>query len=161
MKASNVILADFLKQQGVRFVIPVYQRPYSWTDYQCKQLLTDLNFVVKHKKISHFLGSIVHIDDGQMSGHLTNSLKDLLIIDGQQRLTTISLLLMAIGRLNVKKHIEKDITNLYLRNYVSISKNKLKIILNQQDQKALEAIDQNKNFCYYSGTPDIPYFGKI
>ena len=76
-----------------RFVIPVYQRNYDWKTENCKQLYDDLVKVVKKHRNSHFFGSIV-------SSYLPNGrYTEYLVIDGQQRLTTVSLLLLAMYNL--------------------------------------------------------------
>ena len=72
-----------------RFIIPVYQRNYDWKQENCKQLFDDLVRIVRTGRTSHFFGSLVSLhNDGDFS--------EFLIIDGQQRLTTISLLMLAI-----------------------------------------------------------------
>ncbi len=80
-----------------RFVIPVYQRNYDWKTENCKQLFDDLITVEKSGRKSHFFGSVVsvHNPDGQFNEHL--------VIDGQQRLTTVSLLLLAMYNLLERK----------------------------------------------------------
>jgi uncharacterized protein with ParB-like and HNH nuclease domain len=76
-----------------RFIIPVYQRNYDWKTENCKQLFDDLVKVIKHKRKSHFFGSIVSVYEP--SGRNT----EFLVIDGQQRLTTVSLLFLAMYNL--------------------------------------------------------------
>lgn len=79
-----------------RFVIPVYQRNYDWRTENCKQLYDDLIKVIKRERKSHFFGSIVSVhNDGEFNEYL--------VIDGQQRLTTISLLLLAMYNLMEKQ----------------------------------------------------------
>ena len=94
MKATAANLLKYL--QGVKqFIIPIYQRTYSWTTADCEQLWQDLVRVTTDNDVpSHFVGSIVYIEHGiyQASG-----VTQLLVIDGQQRLTTVSLLLHALG----------------------------------------------------------------
>lgn len=68
------------------FIVPIYQRPYSWRIEQCRQMFSDIMACASGKRESHFFGSVVRVADGDGS----------LVIDGQQRLTTISLLLLAI-----------------------------------------------------------------
>ncbi len=68
------------------FIVPIYQRPYSWKIEQCRQMFNDILACASGKRDSHFFGSVVRVADGDGS----------LVIDGQQRLTTISLLLLAI-----------------------------------------------------------------
>lgn len=93
MKGSETKLLIFLEGAKKRFVIPVYQRNYDWKTENCKQLYDDLIKVVKHSRRSHFFGSIV-------SSYLPNGrYTEYLVIDGQQRLTTVSLLLLAMYNL--------------------------------------------------------------
>ena len=93
MKGSETKLLIFLEGAKKRFVIPVYQRNYDWKTENCKQLYDDLIKVVKHSRKSHFFGSIV-------SSYLPNGrYTEYLVIDGQQRLTTVSLLLLAMYNL--------------------------------------------------------------
>ncbi len=92
MKADAIKLLDFIgKCQGNQFVIPIYQRVYSWEKEQCKQLWDDIIKIGGNDKMDgHFIGSILYV----MKNKTTYS--TLLIIDGQQRLTTITLLLTAL-----------------------------------------------------------------
>ena len=93
MKGSEAKLLEYMEGAKKRFVIPVYQRNYDWKTENCKQLYDDLVKVVRYNRSSHFFGSIV-------SSYLPNGrYTEYLIIDGQQRLTTISLLLLAMYRL--------------------------------------------------------------
>lgn len=93
MKGDAKQLIEFLDGAKNRFIIPVYQRNYDWTEKQCSQLFEDLIQVVQENRKSHFFGSIV-------STHATEGSKsDYLIIDGQQRITTISLLFTAMVNL--------------------------------------------------------------
>ena len=70
------------------FLIPLYQRKYAWKRKHCERLFDDLLKVIKERRQSHFFGSIVSIKASETED-------DLLIIDGQQRITTISLLILA------------------------------------------------------------------
>ena len=75
-----------------RFIIPVYQRNYDWRIENCKQLYDDFIAIVRKERSSHFFGSIVSV-------HSDGEFNEYLIIDGQQRLTTISLLMLAMYNL--------------------------------------------------------------
>ena len=92
MKGDAKQLVEFLDGAKNRFIIPVYQRNYDWNEKQCRQLFDDLIQISVEKRKSHFFGSIVstHASDGSKS--------DYLIIDGQQRITTISLLYYRNGQ---------------------------------------------------------------
>ena len=86
MKGDAVKLVAFLEGSQKRFIIPVYQRNYDWKKENCKQLFDDLVALIREKKQCHFFGSIV--------SYCHN--KDVIIIDGQQRITTVSLILIAM-----------------------------------------------------------------
>lgn len=93
MKGSEAKLLEYMEGSKKRFVIPVYQRNYDWKKENCKQLYDDLITVIKSNRKSHFFGSIV--SSYQPNGRYT----EYLVIDGQQRLTTVSLLLLAMYNL--------------------------------------------------------------
>lgn len=94
MKATEAKLLDFLKKSP-QFVIPIYQRSYSWTEKECKQLWNDIVRCGKNDRTAvHFIGSIVYVESGV--SQITHQ-ASLLVIDGQQRLTTVSLLLTALA----------------------------------------------------------------
>ena len=90
MKGSEAQLLGFMEGANNRYVIPVYQRKYDWKIDNCRQLYEDLKKVSSDGRSSHFFGSIVSqvVPDG--------SKIEFHIIDGQQRLTTVTLLLLAI-----------------------------------------------------------------
>ena len=90
MKGSETKLLEYMEGAKKRFVIPVYQRNYDWKTENCKQLYDDLVKVALNHRKSHFFGSIV--SSYQPNGRYT----EYLVIDGQQRLTTVSLLLLAM-----------------------------------------------------------------
>jgi uncharacterized protein with ParB-like and HNH nuclease domain len=95
MKAIETRLVDFLRKSN-QFLIPIFQRPYSWTGAQCRQLWDDLvRLIERPQQRGHFLGSIVYVERGL---YTTTEIPQLLVIDGQQRLTTTVLLLDALGR---------------------------------------------------------------
>jgi uncharacterized protein with ParB-like and HNH nuclease domain len=87
MKATEAKLLDFLKKSP-QFVIPIYQRTYSWTARECRQLWDDILRTGSDDAIAaHFVGSIVYIEKGL---YQVSSQSPLLVIDGQQRLTLTS-----------------------------------------------------------------------
>lgn len=93
MEAGKRILHQFLEGSDKRFVIPVYQRNYDWRRENCKRLLDDLVRVTRENAPSHFFGGIVYFKPNT-AGTVEHQ-----IIDGQQRLTTITLFLLALVRL--------------------------------------------------------------
>ena len=94
MKATEAKLLDFLKKSP-QFVIPIYQRTYSWTEKECRQLWDDITRAGSNNDIPvHFVGSIVYIEQGL--SQVTHQ-SPLLVIDGQQRLTTVTLFIAALA----------------------------------------------------------------
>lgn len=100
MKGSECRLIEYIEGAKKRFIIPVYQRNYDWRTENCKQLYDDLVKVMKSNRRSHFFGSLVSVYNP--SGRNT----EFLVIDGQQRLTTVSLLFLAMYNL-MKKGVVK------------------------------------------------------
>src|SRR5947199_9789662 len=95
MKAKEAKLLELLKILP-QFVIPIYQRTYSWTERECRQLWDDILRTGRNDKVSaHFVGSIVYVEKGL---YQVSSQSPLLVIDCQQRLTTVMLLIEAVAR---------------------------------------------------------------
>ena len=146
MKATEARFLEFLKKSP-QFVIPIYQRTYSWTERECRQLWDDIMRTGKNDAISaHFVGSIVYIERGlyQVSGH-----HPLLVIDGQQRLTTVMLILEALARhLGGEEPVDgfsaKKLRNYYLLNSLEEGERGFKLILTQTDKQSLLALMQQK-----------------
>lgn len=136
MKANELQINNFLQTPTVQFVIPVYQRNYDWTTHQCGELLRDIISVERDNRGTHFIGSIVFIHEGTYS---TSEVKELVIIDGQQRLTTINILYVALYRFAKEKIMTQQaemLYNMFLTNqYVQHESSKLK--LKQTDNNAI------------------------
>lgn len=95
MQATDELLTKILKSD-VQFFVPIYQRKYDWEERQCEKLLDDIIQVANDKnRPMHFIGSIIHLS--KYGADHASALVEELLIDGQQRLTTISLLLLALG----------------------------------------------------------------
>jgi uncharacterized protein with ParB-like and HNH nuclease domain/predicted transport protein len=147
VKATEANLLKFLRKSP-QFVIPIYQRNYSWTAEQCRQLWSDLMRAGRDEKVqAHFIGSIVYVERGLSS---VTSQEALLVIDGQQRLTTSTLLIAALA-----KHFEtqglgelleafsnKKLRNYYLLNPDEEGERHFKLILSETDKDTLLAILQ-------------------
>ncbi|PUD51634.1 hypothetical protein C2R66_03465 [Helicobacter pylori] len=149
MKADAMKLLDFIgKSQEKQFFIPIYQRSYSWGKEHCEQLWDDIIKTGGNDQIEgHFIGSIVFVHDGIY----TTNYNELLIIDGQQRLTTITLLFIALrSYLNdedefLEKFSHQKIQNRYLINSDEKGDKKFKLILSEPDRDALlSLIDENR-----------------
>lgn len=151
MKATEAKLLDFLKKSP-QFVIPIYQRTYSWTEKECRQLWDDILHTGSNDDISaHFVGSIVYIEKGI---YQVSSQSPLLVIDGQQRLTTVTLLIAALARALEKLDEEKrepldgfsprKLRNYYLLNPEEEGERHYKLILSQTDKDSLTSIVGNR-----------------
>ncbi len=129
MVANQLALNNFLTKNRTQFVIPVYQRNYDWTNAQCKQLLIDI-IEVGNKTINdnHFVGSIVFIHEGI---YTTSEVNPLVIIDGQQRLTTITLMYLALYKYAKKNGMEEKATEInetiLINRFVTEDSSKLKL----------------------------------
>jgi len=145
MKATEIKLVDFLKKSP-QYVIPIYQRAYSWSEKECLQLWEDIFHAGQNEKVNaHFIGSIVYVEKGLYS--VANQ-SQLLVIDGQQRLTTITLIIEALARAIGSQEPIKGFSAKQMRGYFLIDplqdgENKYKLILSQTDKTSLMAlIDQ-------------------
>ena len=95
LEAKDFKLIDYFNEYN-QIVIPIYQRNYDWTEEQCQQLLDDIIEIGKRPKEEakvHFIGSIVYVCNDE---YTTEEVEQLVIIDGQQRITTITLMLIAL-----------------------------------------------------------------
>ncbi len=140
MKADATTLLKFIKDnQKNQLVIPIYQRLYSWEKEQCKQLWDDIIKIGGDDKMDgHFIGSILYVLDS-----ITHSNNVLLIIDGQQRLTTITLLLTALRDHWSDKR--KEIEDHYLINSDKDGDKKFRLILSESDKDTLlSLIDKDR-----------------
>ena len=106
MQAHESLLLPLLGNQAGRFVVPVYQRRYSWDEEQCAQLWEDIVTTGRVAGSPHFTGSIVTISDDVFD---LSGVNPVLIIDGQQRITTITLLLIALYRYS-KNHPDDNLS---------------------------------------------------
>lgn len=142
MKANETSLLGFLKN-AEQFSIPIYQRTYSWTERECLQLWTDILRAGRNEDVgAHFVGSVVYIQSGPYN---VSKPDPLLVIDGQQRLTTICLLLEALARrLGNLELVEgfsaRKIRAYYLLNDLEEGERAFKLILTQTDKDTLLAI---------------------
>jgi uncharacterized protein with ParB-like and HNH nuclease domain len=101
----------FLASSETAFAIPVYQRNYYWTRVQCQQLFSDILAVGTDESISgHFIGSIVYVHDDV---YTVSGLRELTVIDGQQRLTTLTLILVALYRFAIATGRDQPAQRIY------------------------------------------------
>ena len=145
MKATEAKLLGFL-QKSPQFVIPIYQRTYSWTDKQCRQLWDDILRAGSSDTIAvHFIGSIVYVEQGVFQ---VSHQAPLLVIDGQQRLTTVALLIEALARAlgdgePVDGFSAAKLRHYYLSNPLEGGDRYFKLLLSQTDNASLKAVIKN------------------
>ena len=148
MKANATKLLGFLHKAS-QFVIPIYQRNYSWDEKQCQQLWEDILRVGSNADIGvHFIGSIVYVEGGQSQVTLQ---APLLVIDGQQRLTTISLILEALARAvgdsePVEGFSAEKIRHNYLTNSLEKDDRFYKLVLSDTDKDTLKALIKGNDY---------------
>lgn len=140
MKAIQSTVNDFFALTGTIFSIPVYQRNYTWEEEKnCKKLLQDIISISQNKK-THFMGSItyiLHLIDDEKS---LRKLQEYVIIDGQQRITTLMLLLKAIETKIPNEEIKKEIDGL-----LNLSGQKLRLKPIKSDKEAFDLVMQNRS----------------
>ena len=128
MKADNLSFLEFIEGKRT-FYIPVYQRNYDWKRIQCKALFKDIeNIATDENRSSHFLGTIVYVE-----GESLANFRKFIVIDGQQRLTSIMLLLKAVVDLTDNEDLKLEIEQSYLTNRFSPEPLKIKLKPMKQD----------------------------
>ncbi len=128
-----------------QFLIPVYQRFYSWDTIQCKRLWNDIVEMQKEGKVGHFVGSIVNIAEQAMP----TGVQKFMIIDGQQRMTTLTLLLLALRNYAIKNPDDSTINarridNMLLKNEYEDGDERYKMLLTETDRDILISLIEGK-----------------
>lgn len=147
MEANATKMLDLLRKSP-QFRIPIYQRTYSWTEPECRQLWEDIIRTGSDDKIrAHFIGSIVYIHPGLYS---VSGEQQLLVIDGQQRLTSLSLIIEALARRlgDAEPHSgfsAQKLRNRYLRDPMEDGERSYKLLLTQTDKETLLSILEHKD----------------
>lgn len=139
MKGDAQLLIKFFDGSDKRFIIPLYQRNYDWKEENCEQLFQDLMKLHRSDRRGHFFGSIV--------SSIQTGTEDRYIIDGQQRITTISLLLIAMVNANKEGLIEatdsklvEKIFKCYLVDEYQKDERKVKLKPIKKDMQAFDAL---------------------
>lgn len=142
MKAEDINILEFMSSKR-QLVIPIYQRKYSWSSEQCTQLWDDILRAGQARAGRHFVGSIMYVVDNDAHN------APLRVIDGQQRLTTLSLLLVAISRAledgeePFDGFSKRKLENYYLKNGIETGDKARKLILSEADRFTMYAIVDN------------------
>ncbi|WP_120899046.1 DUF262 domain-containing protein [Helicobacter pylori] len=139
MKATQSTINDFFALTGTIFSIPVYQRNYTWEEENCEKLLQDIIKISQNKK-THFMGSITYILHWIDDEKSLRKLQEFVIIDGQQRITTIMLLLKAIETKIPNEGIKKEIDGL-----LNLAGQKLCLKPIKSDKEAFDLVMQNRS----------------
>ncbi len=139
MKGNEKGFLEFLSERS-QFFVPIFQRRYSWEKTHCEQLWNDILRIGQNDDIlSYFLGSIVYMKEGTAP---IGTVPRYLVIDGQQRLATLSLLILALGGA-IDEHgsdigiTQDQLSNIYLFNHMEDSKLRYKLLLTRSDEGTL------------------------
>lgn len=152
MDAGKKILLDLLTG-SLRFTVPVYQRRYSWGETQCRQLWADIVTAGRHPERTHFTGSVVWMQEGGIG---PDGVSRCLLIDGQQRLTSVTLLLIALAEYarerpeNLRFSADMLIDRGYLVDKYATGEGRYKLTLSGDDREVLHSM------CDQVVAPDRP-----
>lgn len=144
---TKLLIQDFLSKVNEQFIIPIFQRPYTWTKDQCERLLEDIYKTAQNNK-PYFLGYITY----QMEKTANVNTKKLYLVDGQQRITTILLIAKALNLIaknsfssdnlqngdDIKYIINKTNELIFLDSYNETSE--LKLITSYYDKQNLDEV---------------------
>ena len=153
MKAGEERFMDLIRKD-VQFKVPIYQRLYDWKVSHCQTLIDDILQLLRNPEIPiHFMGSIVYIDE--KGPGLIGSIREVLLIDGQQRITTFTLIFLILEKVakNEGNSLAEEIRNKCLINPYSKLENNSKLILTRNDNKVLEMLLMGQK--YESGHSNI------
>ncbi|NMO09490.1 DUF262 domain-containing protein [Methanobacterium subterraneum] len=146
MKAGEERFMDLMRKD-VQFKVPIYQRLYDWKTSHCQTLIDDILQLLRNPEIPiHFMGSIVYIDEKGQG--LVGSTREILLIDGQQRITTFTLIFIILEEFANKEgnSLAEEIRNRCLINQYSKLENKNKLILTRNDNKILELLLRGQTY---------------
>ncbi len=139
MRVKESTVNDFFALTSTIFSIPVYQRNYTWGEENCEKLLQDIISISQNKK-THFMGSITYILHWIDDEKSLRKLQEFVIIDGQQRITTLMLLLKAIETKIRNEEIKREIDGL-----LNLSGQKLRLKPIKSDKEAFDLVMQNRS----------------
>jgi len=144
MQVQQLPIYQFLEGSGKSFIIPVYQRDYAWTRINCQKLWDDLVDLKNNARADHFLGTLVTIGSG---------FQEYTVIDGQQRLTTTSILLIALHtflknkeeKTDEEKILSEQILDFLINKYSPEQNKRIRLKPNKQDKEYFENLFTNGN----------------
>ncbi|MDE6138271.1 MAG: DUF262 domain-containing HNH endonuclease family protein, partial [Candidatus Gastranaerophilales bacterium] len=135
MKATETTVLKFIGGEDKVFIIPPFQRNYEWSKVQCEELFNDIKLSYKTGK-KHYLGNIIYY----IGEHNSASFDEFILVDGQQRVTTILLLLCAIRDISNDEDLKRVINRKYLKNEDSIETFKVKLKQTSYDEESFMSI---------------------
>lgn len=135
MKATETTVLKFIGGEDKVFIIPPFQRNYEWSKVQCEELFNDIKLSYKTGK-THYLGNIIYY----IGEHNSASFDEFILVDGQQRVTTILLLLCAIRDISNDEDLKRVINRKYLKNEDSIETFKVKLKQTSYDEESFISI---------------------
>ena len=133
MDAKKFWLHDFISEKRT-FVIPVYQRNYDWQTENCEKLFEDIVKIIKSSN-PHFIGTFVYLENAG-----ADIFRDLVIIDGQQRITSIILFAKALYDLSDNEDLRDDIYSTFIKHSKGDLKGKCKLRPTEYDSKIFEKL---------------------
>lgn len=144
MQVQQLPIYQFLEGSGKSFVIPVYQRDYAWTRLNCQKLWDDLVDLNNNARNDHFLGTLVTIGSG---------FQEYTVIDGQQRLTTVSILLIALHiflknktqKNDVENSLKEQLLDFLIDKYSHEQDKKIRLKPNKQDKEHFDSLFAGTN----------------
>ena len=147
MKASETSVLNFIGGLDKVFIIPPFQRNYEWTNKQCEELFYDIENAFKKRK-THYLGNVVYYF-GENNGA---EFQELILVDGQQRISTIVLLLCALRDCEKDADFQSKITTRYLKNDTNIDRFRIRLKQTSYDYQSFLSVvektpikDENNN----------------
>ena len=135
IKATETTVLKFIGGEDKVFIIPPFQRNYEWSKVQCEELFNDIKLSYKTGK-THYLGNIIYY----IGEHNSASFDEFILVDGQQRVTTILLLLCAIRDISNDEDLKRVINRKYLKNEDSIETFKVKLKQTSYDEESFISI---------------------
>lgn len=136
MDAGKIRLVELINANKRTFNIPVYQRNYDWKNNQCERLFKDIENIARtNNEIEHFLGTIVFVVDKALP-----TFTEYILIDGQQRITSIMLLIKALYDSIEDEYTKQDILESFLTNRNAPEKYRIKLKSIESDRQAYEQI---------------------
>ena len=170
MKASQAKISKLIGYSEKQFIIPIYQREYKWNKTNIQRLIDDLEEIdINETNQNHFLNSIVYskIEENPHASYVGNRVEKYYVIDGQQRITTISLLLIAIRNFlkdNNNSEAERINNQFLINQYIQDENLKTRLKLSEKDNDIYKKIvlnhplnDSDKNHRIYK---NLKFFEK-